>query len=265
MVNRRIVISGASRGLGAALARALAAPGVNLLLLARTASDLSKVADCCRAQGACVRVNCLDLRDESAVSQAVAGFAQNQWLNLIIANAGVVSLESWPDENGPDWQQLSSQISDNMACTLTLLGAALRLPPHQRRVLHVVVVSSLNALLPLAEAPGYCVAKAAQKALIETLEDYYSCRRDQNSKLHFTTVFPGFIDTGMATLYPGPRPFQCSAEQAAARILKGVRQKKRRIIFPRRLAILVTIARMLPKGLLRALISSHRAFKDSAP
>lgn len=261
----RIVISGASRGLGSALAQALAAPGVDLLLLARTASDLTNVSQLCSAQGACVRVNCLDLRDESAVSQAVAGFAHDKELHLVIANAGAVSLESWPDENGPDWQQLSSQISDNMACTLSLLGAALSLPPQRRRGLHLVVISSLNALLPLAEAPGYCVAKAAQKALMEALEDYYDSRRSPQSQLFFTTVFPGFINTGMAHDYPGPRPFQFSAEQAARKILKGLRRKERHIVFPRRLAVLVTFARMLPKPLLRKLISSHRAFKEYSP
>ena len=264
-MTRRIVISGASRGLGSALARALAAPGTDLLLLARTASELSQVAESCRAQGASVIAQCLDMRDRAAVHPVVAAFAAKAEIHLLIANAGVLSLEAWPDDDGPDWRELHRQFNDNLACTLSLLEAGLSLPIHQRRDLHLVVISSLNALFPVAEAPGYCMAKAAQRALIQSLEDYYACRKHRRTQIRFTTVFPGFIATGMANGYPGRRPWQCSPEQAAQRIVRGLKQRKRIIVFPRRLALLVFLARALPSRWVRPLISAQRAFTAPSP
>lgn len=258
----RLVITGASGGIGAALAEELARPGVEMLLMARQSDLLSAVAQRCMALGACVRYLSVDVRDRDAVAAAVAEFAVHGEIELVIANAGVVSLEQTPGDAGPDWDQLWNQVNDNLACTCFLLEAALRLPTGQRSSLHCVVVSSMNALMPVGEAPGYSAAKAAQKALVEALEDYYACRRKPSCVVRFTTVFPGFVATGMAKGYRGPRPFELTAQQAACRIVNGINAKHRRIIFPRRLAILLWFKQALPSSWTRLLIASSRAFRD---
>lgn len=262
---QKVVISGASRGMGAALAEAMASPGIALLLLARNEENLRRVAERCRANGAQVHWRALDVRNREDVSECVAAFAQGGGIQLLIANAGIVTLESTPTDRGPDWEQLQNQIYSNLSCTLSLLEAGLSLPANHRLQLHCVVVSSLNAFLALGEAPGYCVAKAAQHSLVEALEDFYASRPSPATEVFFSQVFPGFVATGMAKGYPGPRPFQCTAEHAARRILRGVRARQRIIIFPRRLALLIWIGRWLPKAVLRWVIAPGRAYRSSWP
>lgn len=262
---QRVVISGASSGIGAALAEAMAAPDVHLLLLSRRSDALQQVGQCCVRRGAVAEIVSLDLRDHAAVQQAVSRFAQQGGVQLLVANAGVVELEAIPSDSGPCWERLRRQIADNIACTISLLSAGLSLPSDQRSDLHCVVISSLNAFLALGEAPGYCAAKAAQRSLVDSLEDFYACRPVKGARVRFTTVFPGFVNTEMATHYSGPRPFQLTAVQAAERILRGVRAGRRRVVFPRRLAALQWLGQRLPPSLTRRLIASSRAFKELSP
>lgn len=262
---QRVVISGASRGIGAALAEAMAAPGVALLLLARHGENLRQVAERCVQKGAEVYWRALDVRQREAVADAVEAFASRGGVHLLIANAGVVALEDTPTDLGPDWEQLREQIDQNLSCTLSLLQAGLSLPMEQRPQLHCVVVSSLNAFLPLGEAPGYCVAKAAQHTLVEALEDFYACRPEPGAEVVFSLVFPGFVATAMATDYPGPRPFECTAEHAAQRILRGLRAGRKIIVFPRRLALLLWVGQRLPRPILRLILAPSRAYRGSWP
>jgi short-subunit dehydrogenase len=262
---QRVVISGASRGIGAALAEAMAAPGTALLLLARNEEALQGVAKRCRAKGAEVTWRALDVGHREAVAVTVEEFAQAGGVHLLFANAGTVSLEGTPTDRGPDWERLQDQIHHNLSCTLSLLQAGLGLPQEHRPRLHCVVVSSLNAFLALGEAPGYCVAKAAQHSLVEALEDFYACRLAPDTEVFFSQVFPGFVATAMAEGYPGPRPFECSAEQAAHRILRGVRARRRIILFPRRLALLLWVGQRLPKPVLRWMMASSRAYRGPSP
>jgi len=260
---QRVVISGASRGIGAALAEALAEPGIALMLLARHEEDLRQVAERCVEKGAEVYWRALDLRHRETVADAVEAFARREGVQLLIANAGVVELEEIPTDLGPDWDQLRQQIDHNLSCTLSLLQAGLSLPVEQRAHLHCVVVSSLNAFLPLGDAPGYCVAKAAQHALVAALDDFYACRPKPRTEAVFSLVCPGFVATAMATDYPGPRPFECSAQQAAQRILRGLRAGHKIIVFPRRLALLLWIGQRLPKPILRWILAPSRAYRGS--
>lgn len=264
-MTQRVVISGASRGIGAALAEAMAAPGIDLLLLARDEEKLHGVAERCRGKGAEVCWRALDVRCREAVADSVNGFARAGGVHLLIANAGSVSLEGIPTDRGPDWERLQDQIHDNLIGTLSLLRAGLSLPAQQRRKLHCVVVNSLNSFLALGEAPGYCVAKAAQHALVEALEDFYACRPSPHTEVFFSQVFPGFVATAMAEGYPGPRPLECSAEHAAKRILRGVRARHRIILFPRRLALLLWVGQWLPKPILRWIMAPGRAYSGSLP
>ena len=124
-----------------------------------------------------------------------------------------------------------------------------------------MLVSSLNALFPVGEAPGYGAAKAAIANLAEALDDFYGCRASPGRPVVFRVAYPGFVATSMAEGYAGPRPFEITARQAAQRILRGVRCGRRRIIFPRRLGSLVLISHLLPRPWLRRLVSAERAYR----
>ena len=97
---RHIVISGASRGLGAALAQSFAAPGTRLFLTARSADALAKVADLCRDAGSEVEILACDIRDPASLAPALLAFGDAAPVDLIIANAGTSSGSSLEDGPG---------------------------------------------------------------------------------------------------------------------------------------------------------------------
>ncbi|MEI9981957.1 MAG: SDR family NAD(P)-dependent oxidoreductase [Aliidongia sp.] len=86
-----ILITGASSGIGAALARYYATPGVRLVLQGRDSARLETVAADCRAKGASVEAALFDVTDRAAVSAAIAAVDASHPLDLVIANAGIGS------------------------------------------------------------------------------------------------------------------------------------------------------------------------------
>lgn len=262
---RKIIISGASNGLGASLAIELSSPNTHLLLLARRAALLESVAELCRNKGARVTSRNIDLRQIEKVKLVVSEFASGDGIEMLIANAGSLYLESNPKDYGISWHNILNQVNDNLVPTLSLLESVLCTPVEKRLKLHCVVISSLNAFFPVGEAPGYCIAKYAQKTLVDVLEDYYACRKSPIREISFSTVFPGFINTNMGINYPGPRPFEYSSQKAAVNIAKAINKKKRYIFFPKRLAFLIFISKLLPASIVRYIIRSSRAYIDPYP
>ena len=97
---RHIVISGASRGPGAALAQGFATPGTRLFLTARSAEALAKVADLCRDAGSEVEILACDIRDPASLAPALLAFDDGAPVDLIIANAGASAGSSLEGEPG---------------------------------------------------------------------------------------------------------------------------------------------------------------------
>ena len=97
---RHIVISGASRGPGAALAQGFATPGTRLFLTARSAEALAKVADLCRDAGSEVEILACDIRDPVSLAPALPAFDDGALVDLIIANAGASAGSSLEGEPG---------------------------------------------------------------------------------------------------------------------------------------------------------------------
>ena len=86
-----IIITGASSGLGAGLARAYAAPGVTLLLTGRNQARLGKVAEDCEGRGAQVLTAVVDVADREAMDQLLTDFDRAHETDLVIANAGMAT------------------------------------------------------------------------------------------------------------------------------------------------------------------------------
>jgi short-subunit dehydrogenase len=121
---RHIVISGASHGLGAALAQAFAAPGTRLFLTSRSAEALAKVAQFCRDAGVKVEILACDIRDPASLAPALLAFDDTAPADLIIANAGTSSgssLEGVPEAYGA----AITQIEVNLIGAMALVGPLL--------------------------------------------------------------------------------------------------------------------------------------------
>ncbi|HEY8610028.1 MAG TPA: SDR family NAD(P)-dependent oxidoreductase, partial [Roseomonas sp.] len=119
-----IIISGASRGLGAALARRFAAPGVAMGLLARGESGLRETAEACAARGAAVRVAALDVRDADAVARTVLDWDAAVPTALVIANAGIAAGRR-PDGTAEGVAAVAVQVSVNLMGAVHLVGPLL--------------------------------------------------------------------------------------------------------------------------------------------
>lgn len=114
---KRIIITGASSGIGQALALSIASPGVDMLLLARNEQRLCSVEELCKNKGADVKAISIDLRNYTKVYQVISCFFVNGGIDLLFVNAGVAELEYSPTVSGPDWELLKSQIFDNFDCS----------------------------------------------------------------------------------------------------------------------------------------------------
>ena len=239
---RHIVISGASRGLGAALAQRFAAPGTRLFLTARSTEALTKVAALCRMAGAEVEILACDIRGPASLAPALLAFDDAAPVDLTIANAGTSSgssLEGEPEAYGA----AINQIEVNLIGAMALIGPLLpRL--RGRGQGQIAVIASLAGLRGLPDSPAYSASKAGLIAWGEALRSAEAMRG-----IGVTVIGPGFFESAMGNRFKGPRPFLLSLEEAAARIAAGICARKRSVFFPWPLAFALRLLVLLPAEL----------------
>ncbi len=233
------VITGASAGLGAALARAYASPGHRLGLIGRSESRLVSVADDCRKAGARVKFMVTDVTDAEAVRKCILEWDREHPIDLVIANAGVF------DGHGPDGQmermdEIDVQVRINLLGLMATVNAAL---PHfrERRKGTIALVGSLAALQPLADAPGYSASKAGAMAYGEALQEYL-----HDEGVRIALIYPGHIETAQVAGHVGALPHLTTPEAAAALIKRRLDRGHTVIAFPWQLVWLIRAGRLLP-------------------
>jgi short-subunit dehydrogenase len=237
-----IAISGASRGLGAALAERFAAPGVALRLIARGAAGLAATAARCAARGADVETAALDVRAGPALAERLLAWDAARPIDCVIANAGI-SRGHAPDGTWEGMEGATAQVAVN------LIGAMHMIEPllpalRARRAGRVVLIASLAAYRGLPDAPGYAASKAGLRAYGEGLRAALA-----PSGVAVTVVLPGFFDSDMGRRWLGPRPLALSLDAAAERTRRAILACARRAAFPLPLAVLLRLVDVLPAGL----------------
>jgi len=242
---KTILITGASSGIGAGLARAYAADGVTLLLWGRDAARLDAVAAACRAQGAAVTVQVFDLRDAAGFAKLLAAVPV---LDIGIFNAGLGGTA--PDDvaaEAPDVVQAIAEVN----FTAPIVGAnAVAGAMAARGRGHIVLVGSITESFPLPMAPTYAATKAGLKMFAEA----FSIRMEKHG-VKVSLVSPGFIDTPMSRSVTEPKPFLMDADTAAAIIKRRVAAGARTIVVPWQFAVIRGFANLLPRALLRRILS----------
>ncbi|MGI0502739.1 SDR family NAD(P)-dependent oxidoreductase [Burkholderia sp. ZZQ-2] len=242
-----VVVTGASAGLGRALALSFAAPGIVIGLTGRDATRLDGVAAACRARGATVECGCVDVCDADAMRTWLDAFDDAYPIDLLIANAGVASTLT----HAGDWEELertAAVIDTNLYGTLhAVLPVIARM--RTRRCGHIAMVSSLAALRGMAISPAYCASKAALKAYGDSVRPVLA--RDG---IRTSIVLPGFVKTAMSDVFPGDKPFMWTAEQAAAYIRRKLDAGRAEIAFPGLLAFGMRILTVLPVALADAIL-----------
>ncbi|MGR8933299.1 MAG: SDR family NAD(P)-dependent oxidoreductase [Gammaproteobacteria bacterium] len=246
---RHIIITGASSGIGAALARQYARPGAVLGLLGRNRTALESIAESCQQQGAQTLLGSIDVTDAAALKHWISTFDRDYPVDLLFANAGVSS-STGPNGEMESWETVNALLNTNFHGVVNTIYPLLDVM-RQRRHGHIVLVSSLAAYRGLPLMPAYCASKAALKSYGEALRGLL--RRD-NVKV--SVICPGFVASQMTDRFPGPRPFLMSAEKAAAIIQKGIIRNRACVSFPFPLNLGMKLLAWLPANLADTILSA---------
>jgi short-subunit dehydrogenase len=222
---RVVVITGASSGLGAALARMYAGPAVVLGLIGRNLQRLSATADSCRALGAAVEIGAIDIADGPALEAWLGSFDAAHPVDLLVANAGT-SAGPDPDTAGEPASLTLRQLDVNLVGAIHTI-APLVPPMCARGGGRIAVIASVAAYRGLPYSPGYCASKAGVRAYAEALRP-----RLARYGVGVTVVCPGFFSSPMTDRWDGPTPFLLSGERAARRVKRGIDRGRSRVDFP---------------------------------
>lgn len=251
-----VLITGASRGIGRALALAYAQEkDVALALLARDAERLADVARLCAAAGARVTTHVADLRNAEASDHAlVEAWDAHDGIDTAILNAGVGAPE-WIADRSDGHRTIDSITHTLEVNYLALVRAFDVFVPRMlaRGGGCIAGISSMADVRGFPGAAGYCASKAAATSFLESAR--VELRRHG---IHIVTVRPGFVRTDLAMKNEFPMPFMIEAEKAARIIRRGIARGRSHIAFPRRVHMLTAALRMVPDGIFATLAGRAR-------
>ncbi len=240
---RTVYITGASDGIGAALARKMSGEGFAVGLIARRAEALEQVAASLSGPSASAVA---DVSDRAALADAFARLRENlPPPDVAVANAGI----SLPD--GDALENAAKMADVNYLGTVYLFNQVL---PEMlaRGAGQIVAVSSLAGLVGFPGKVGYCGSKAAVERFVE------ACRPELRPKgIYVTLVRPGGVNTNIIKGNQYPGPFNVEPDYAAARIYRAIERRRRLCEFPWQHSVAIRIARLLPE-VLRGRISLRK-------
>lgn len=234
-----ILITGASQGLGEALALVYAGPGVTLGLLGRDSARLEKVAGECRSRGAVVETSSLDVLRVDALMDWVSDFDNRYSVDLVIANAGVASTLGGV-EVIETWDTISNVFDTNLRGALATIHPLLG-RMQSRGHGQIGLMSSVGAYAGMPISPAYNASKAAVKVYGEGLRGNLA-----TAGVGVTVICPGFMRSAMSDAYPGPRPFMVDTQRAAAIIKRGLACNEACVAFPLPIVITMRLLALLP-------------------
>ncbi|MEX0695800.1 MAG: SDR family NAD(P)-dependent oxidoreductase [Rhodospirillales bacterium] len=249
---KSILITGASSGIGAALALQLAGPGIAMTITGRDPDRLQAVKNKAGSKGSVVDARVLDVTDLAAMSALIADIELSSPLDLVIANAGISSSAGAGDRDGETTRQV---FAVNLAGVLnTVLPSVIAMRVRGRG--HIAIISSIAGFRGMPTAPAYSASKVAVKAWGEAI-------RPQLSKdgIGLSMIFPGFVESRITDSNTFPMPFLMPAQRAAQIIVDGLRRGKRTIAFPWQMIWMMRLLTALPGPIYDAILS--RAPKKS--
>jgi short-subunit dehydrogenase len=234
----KVFLTGASSGLGSALARRYAAEGAVLGLYARRADSLQRLA------GTLAPATCLvypgDVRDASSLRAAAHDFmARSGTPDVVVANAGVSigTLTAHEDDNDAFRTVLDTNVLGMVHTFQPFLSAFAA-----KKCGKLVGVASIAGFRGLPGSGAYSASKAAAISYLESLRVELS-----GSGVEVITLCPGYIATPMTEGNPYPMPFLLSADDAARLMVRAIRRGRRFYVFPWQMAWVGRLLRALPR------------------
>ena len=214
-----VLITGASSGIGEALALACADRGDRLFLCGRDAARLDAVAAACRARGATADARILDVTDEAATRDWIRACDAAAPLDRVFSNAGVAT--------GPEIEpNVRRTFAVNVGGTVNVVLPAVE-AMRARRCGHVVMTASIAGYGPLAGCPSYSATKSCVKTWGLSLRGHLRAEG-----VRVSVICPGFVRSRITDKNTCPMPFFMEADRAARIILRRVDRNVGLIAFP---------------------------------
>ncbi len=233
-----VMITGASSGIGKALALEYAEPRNILFLCARRKKFLEAVAQECRFKGALVYTSILDVTNAVAMKEWINASDQTAPLDLVIANAGISA--------GPGGKDGESETQTREIFAVNLggvLNTVLPLIPifKKRKAGQIAIISSLAGYRGVPGAPAYSGSKGAVRIWGEALRGWL-----KPYGIKVSVVCPGFVKSEITAKNKFPMPGLMNADKAAKIIQNGINKNKPRITFPCYMAFASWLMMTLP-------------------
>lgn len=235
---KTILITGASSGIGHALALLYAAPGITLLLTGRNQERMIQVAKACMLKGAEVKTTVTPVTERETFETEILSWDDSQPIDLVIANAGVSGGSG--KAGGESEDQFRVIMDINLVGTFNSVNPLIPRMAARRKG-QIGLMSSMAGFRGMPNAPAYSVSKMAVRAYGEALRPLL-----KKSGVEVSVIFPGFVKTPLTEVNRFPMPWMIDAETAARHIVSGLAANKARIAFPWQMSLLARFIAALP-------------------
>ncbi|MCC2111559.1 MAG: SDR family NAD(P)-dependent oxidoreductase [Hyphomicrobiales bacterium] len=247
--HKTVLITGASSGIGRALAIEYAAPGRELILIGRNQERLAEVAAACAEKGAAVTKAAIDVRDRTGLAEFILEADRKTPVDLVIAGAGITGGigRSRPFETPEAVRVL---LATNLVGAINTVEPLLQSMTARRRG-RIALIGSISGLRGMPYSPAYNASKAAIHSYAESIRGTLA-----RNKVGVSLIIAGFVRTPLNADMECPKPLAVSAEKAARTIRRGLDRGRSVIAFPKILVFGTRLLPLLPRRLVDRVMTS---------
>ena len=239
---KRVFITGASSGIGAALALRYAQHGATLGLLARRGESLQALIATLPYPEK-HRAYAVDVRDHAALRAAAMDFIEyTGGADIVIANAGIS--HGTLTEHAEDLQVFDAIIATNLNATVATFAPFIAAMKQQKLPARLVGIGSVAGIRGLPGAAAYSASKAAVISYCESLR-----LEMKPHGISVVTIAPGYIDTPMTQRNAYPMPFLMAPDKFAASAMRAIERGNSYAVIPWQMGVVAKVLRLLPNAL----------------